>query len=148
MIEKNKAFSPPMPSLFTLSISYLLTTLVFFGIDMLWLGVIAKNYYRRELAAFLSPEVNWAAAIIFYLLFIVGIFYFCIIPATEKNSLQHAIISGALFGFFTYATYDLTNLATLKNWPLNIVFVDIIWGMVLTGLVSTAGFYILRYFNS
>jgi uncharacterized membrane protein len=69
-------------------------------------------------------------------------------PAVEKNNLNSAILLGALFGFFTYATYDLTNLATLKNWPLTIVFIDIIWGSVLTGIVSTAGFCIVRYFES
>jgi uncharacterized membrane protein len=130
-----------------LIISYLLTTVVFFAIDMTWLGFIAKNLYRKYLGSFLSDTVNWTAAIIFYLLFIVGIFYFAILPAVEKNSLAKAILSGALFGFFTYATYDLTNLATLKNWPLPIVFIDIIWGAVLTGLVSTAGYFIVKWVN-
>ncbi|MFT2588506.1 DUF2177 family protein, partial [Escherichia coli] len=74
--------------------------------------------------------MNWTAAIIFYLLFIIGIFIFTILPAVEKNSLTSAILLGALFGFFTYATYDLTNLATLKGWPLKIVFIDITWGTI------------------
>ena len=130
---------------YKLIISYLLTSVVFFGIDMLWLGFIAKDLYKKYLGGFLSDKVNWPAAIIFYLLFIIGIFYFCILPAVEKNSLGKAIISGALFGIFTYATYDLTNLATLKNWPLNIVFIDIAWGATLTGIVSTAGFYIVKW---
>jgi uncharacterized membrane protein len=128
-----------------LIISYLLTTVVFFAIDMAWLGFIAKNLYRKYLGSFLSDTVNWTAAIIFYLLFIVGIFYFAILPAVEKISLAKAVLSGALFGFFTYATYDLTNLATLKNWPLPIVFIDIAWGAVLTGLVSTAGYFIVKW---
>jgi uncharacterized membrane protein len=128
-----------------LALSYLLTTLVFFAIDMTWLGFIAKNLYRKYLGAFLSDNVNWTAAIVFYLLFIVGIFYFSILPSVEKNDFSKTVISGALFGLFTYATYDLTNLATLKNWPLNIVFIDIIWGMVLTALVSSAGFYIVKW---
>ena len=93
---------------------------------MVWLGIIAKDLYRKYLGSFLSDQVNWPAAIIFYLLFIVGIFIFAILPAVEKDSLIRAVILGALFGFFTYATYDLTNLATLKNWPLNIVFIDIV----------------------
>jgi uncharacterized membrane protein len=88
--------------------------------------------------------VNWTAAFIFYALFIVGIFIFAILPATEKNSFSHAVIYGALFGFFTYATYDLTNLATLKNWPLTIVFIDIIWGSILTGTVAAAGYWIVK----
>jgi uncharacterized membrane protein len=127
-----------------LLLSYLLTTLVFFAIDMTWLGFIAKNLYRKYLGGFLSDNVNWTAAIVFYLLFIVGIFYFSILPSVEKNDFSKTVISGALFGLFTYATYDLTNLATLKNWPLNIVFIDIIWGMVLTALVSSAGFLSLN----
>ena len=128
-----------------LILSYFLTTLVFFAIDMVWLGFIAKGLYRKYLSGFLSDTVNWTAAIIFYLIFIVGIFFFAILPAHENNSLSKAIINGALFGLFTYATYDLTNLATMKNWPLTIVFVDIAWGMLLTALVSTAGFFIVKW---
>jgi uncharacterized membrane protein len=128
-----------------LLISYALTFVVFFIVDMAWLGLIAKDLYKKYLGDFLSEQVNWTAAVIFYLLFIVGVFIFAIMPAVEKNSVVSAITLGALFGFFTYATYDLTNLATLKNWPITIVFIDIIWGSVLTGIVSTAGFYIVKY---
>jgi uncharacterized membrane protein len=112
---------------------------------MVWLGFVAKGIYAKYLGSFLSPNINWTAAIVFYLLFIIGIFIFAIVPAVEKNSLQTAIIYGGLFGFFTYATYDLTNLATLKDWPLPIVFIDIIWGVVLTALVSTAGYFITKW---
>jgi uncharacterized membrane protein len=129
----------------TLAISYLLTTLVFFAIDIIWLGAVAKGLYAKYLGGFLAPNVNWAAAIIFYLLFIIGIFIFAIVPAVEKGSLQAAIIYGGLFGFFTYATYDLTNLATLKDWPLPMVFIDITWGVVLTAAVSTAGYFITKW---
>lgn len=125
--------------------AYLLTTLVFFAIDILWLGVIAKNLYSKYLGKLLAPKVNWTAAMIFYLLFIVGIFYFAIVPSVEAASLEDAILKGALFGFFTYATYDLTNLATLRGWPIRIVFIDIIWGAILTASVSTAGFYIMNW---
>lgn len=132
-------------SLSKLIISYFLTTLVFFILDMLWLGLIAKDLYNKYLIDFLSDKVNWTAAILFYLLFIIGIFYFCILPAIEKDSISKAIIGGAFFGIITYATYDLTNLATLKNWPLPIVFIDIIWGMLLTMLVSISGFFITKW---
>ena len=91
-----------------LILAYLLTAVVFFAIDLTWLGVIAKNLYRKYLGGFLSDTVNWTAAFIFYALFIVGIFIFSILPAVEKNSFSHAVIMGGLFGFFTYATYDLT----------------------------------------
>lgn len=128
-----------------LILSYLLTTVVFFCIDLLWLGIVAKGLYHRLLGDFLADQVNWTAAIIFYLLFIVGIFVFAILPAIEKDSVRQAILLGGLFGFFTYATYDLTNLATLQNWPLKIVFIDITWGVVLTALVSVSGFYIVKW---
>jgi uncharacterized membrane protein len=126
-------------------LAYSLTFLVFLAIDLFWLGFLAKDLYRRQLGNLLSDQVNWTAAIIFYLLFVAGVFLFAIAPATEKQSFGHAVIYGALFGFFTYATYDLTNLATLKGWPVKIVFIDIVWGMVLTGLVSSAGFFIVKW---
>lgn len=120
---------------------YLLTIPVFFAIDMVWLGVVASGFYQEKLANFLGP-VNWTAAIIFYLIFIVGIMIFAVAPALDAQSLTKAILLGALFGFFTYATYDLTNLATLKDWPISVVFVDIIWGAVLSGSVAAASYLI------
>lgn len=120
---------------------YLLTVPVFFIIDMLWLGVFAKDFYQEKLISFLGP-VNWTAAVIFYLIFIVGILIFAVGPALDAQSLQKAILLGALFGFFTYATYDFTNLATLKNWPIAVVVVDVIWGAVLSGSVAAASYLI------
>ncbi len=108
---------------------------------MLWLGVIAKDFYQEKLVDFLGP-VNWTAAIIFYLIFIVGVLIFAVVPALESQSLTKALVLGALFGFFAYATYDLTNLATLKDWPLSIVVVDMLWGAVLSGSVATASYII------
>jgi uncharacterized membrane protein len=119
---------------------YLLMVPVFFAVDMLWLGFVARGFYRDNLAAFLSPDVNWPAAFVFYLLYIVGIMIFAVLPALDKGVLSRALILGALFGFFTYATYDLTNLATLSNWPIKVVIVDIIWGSVLCSVVAAAGF--------
>lgn len=130
-----------------LIISYILTALVFFAIDIVWLGVVAQKLYAHYLGKFLTDQVNWTAAIIFYLIFIVGIFIFAILPSVEKGSMMNAAIYGGLFGFMAYATYDLTNLATLKNWPLEIVFIDLAWGTVLTGIVSVAGFLIVRALN-
>lgn len=126
-------------------IGYVLTFLVFFIIDMAWLGFIAKGLYNKFLGNFLHSEVNWTAAIVFYLIFIIGISIFVIYPAVAKNSVNYAIIYGALFGIFTYATYELTNMALLKDWPVQIVIIDIIWGAVLTAIVSTAGFYIVKW---
>ena len=124
---------------------YFLTVPVFFIIDLIWLGVVAKNFYQKNLKYILSPNVNWTAAIIFYLIYIAGILIFAVLPGLAKDSLRHAALWGALFGFFTYATYDLTNLALLKDWPLNIVFVDILWGVVLCTTVATLSFYIAKW---
>ncbi len=106
---------------------------------MLWLGVIAKDFYRTKLVDFLGP-VQWTPAIIFYLLFIIGIIFFAVAPALQEQSLTKALMLGALFGFFTYATYDLTNLATLRDWPISVVFADIAWGMILSGSVATLSY--------
>jgi uncharacterized membrane protein len=125
--------------------TYLLTVPVFFAMDMIWLGVIAKSFYAKQLSNFLTSNVNWVAAIIFYLLYIIGIIYFAVLPGIEKNSLKTVIISAALFGGLAYATYDLTNLATLKNWPMPIVIVDIIWGVVLTTTVAIASYNIAQW---
>lgn len=124
---------------------YVLTVPVFFIIDLIWLGVIAKGFYQKNLSFILSPQVNWPAAILFYLLYIAGILIFAVVPAVAKNSWQHAMLYGAMFGFFTYMTYELTNLALLKDWPLNIVVVDIIWGVVLCTAVASIGYFIGRW---
>lgn len=117
---------------------------IFLAIDMLWLGLVAKNFYRNQIGFLMKSEINWIAAMIFYLLFIVGLVVFVITPAIEKNSWRHALLFGALFGLITYATYDLTNLATLKDWPLLVTVVDLAWGATLTACVSTATYFIGR----
>ena len=121
---------------------YLIALPVFFGIDLIWLGLIARKFYQEQLGELMRVNVNWPAGIIFYLLFLVGLVFFAINPALEKKSILSAALLGGLFGFFTYATYDLTNLATLKNWPLTITVVDIIWGIVLSTSVSVVTFFI------
>jgi uncharacterized membrane protein len=124
---------------------YVLTVPVFFIIDILWLGVFAKGLYRRHLGFILSDQVNWTAAIIFYMVYIAGILFFAVRPAISNHSWAQAALLGALFGFFTYATYDLTNLATIKGWPLLIVVVDIVWGICLCTLVSLASLAIAKW---
>lgn len=126
---------------------YLIALPVFFAIDMFWLGVIAKNFYKQQIGFLMTSNVNWTAAIIFYLIFILGLVLFVVSPALAKDSIQYAIVFGALFGFITYATYDLTNLATLKDWPLTITVVDMIWGSVLASSVSTITYYIATKIN-
>jgi uncharacterized membrane protein len=115
---------------------------VFFLLDMLWLGLVAKSFYATQIGYLMKADINWTAAILFYLLFIVGLVLFVIIPAVEKSSWVHALLFGALFGFVTYATYDLTNLATVKDWPLLVTVVDLAWGAVLAASVSIITYFI------
>jgi len=121
---------------------YLIALPIFFVIDMIWLGLIAKNFYAKQIGFLLKPDINWYAAIIFYMMFVAGLVLFVILPAIEKQSWIYAALLGACFGCITYATYDLTNLATLKDWPLLITFVDIVWGAVLAMTISTATYFI------
>jgi uncharacterized membrane protein len=121
---------------------FFIALLVFFGIDMVWLVLVAKKFYQEHIGFLMKPDINWPAAIIFYLLFIIGLVIFVISPAIEKRSWVHALLYGALFGLITYATYDLTNLATLKDWPLLVTVVDLIWGTVLASSVSLVTYFI------
>jgi uncharacterized membrane protein len=115
---------------------FLIALPVFFVIDMAWLVLVAKKFYRQQIGFLMKPDINWFAAIVFYLLFILGLVTFVILPAVEKHSWVHAVLFGAFFGLITYATYDLTNLATLKDWPLAVTIVDLIWGSVLAASIS------------
>ena len=115
---------------------------VFFAIDMLWLGLIAKDFYAKQIGGLMKPNINWTAAIIFYLIFIACLVVFVIMPAVVKNSWSHAVLMGALFGFVCYATYDLTNLAVARDWPVFVTIIDLIWGAVLAASVSVITYLI------
>jgi len=119
---------------------YVITLIAFFAIDMVWLGLVARTFYRQHLGFLMAPSPNWLAVIIFYLLFIVGILVFVVVPGLENGSLKTTLLRAALFGLITYATYDLTNLATLKDWPVLITVVDLAWGTVLSVAVSFVSF--------
>lgn len=121
---------------------YAITLPVFFAIDMIWLGLVAQKFYRAQIGFLMRDGFNWVAALLFYFLFIVGLILFVIMPALKNDSLLHAILFGALFGLITYATYDLTNLATIKNWPLLVTIVDLVWGAILASAVSAVSFFI------
>lgn len=121
---------------------YLIALVIFTVIDGLWLGLIAKNLYRKELGFLLADNPNWMAAVIFYLLFLVGLVYFVLNPAVAKEDVYFLVTSAALFGLITYATYDLTNLATIKDWPLKITIIDLIWGTFLSTTVSLVTYYV------
>lgn len=119
---------------------YFVSLTAFFVIDMLWLGLVARSFYQQYLGFLMAPSPNWFVAIIFYLLFVVGILVFVVLPGLKANSLKTTLLHAALFGLITYATYDLTNLATLKDWPALLSVVDMLWGMVLSVLVSFISF--------
>jgi len=125
-------------------IAYAATLIVFAAIDFVWLGFIAKDLYRNGIGHLMADTPNWTAAVLFYLIFIGGLVYFAVAPALAADAWQRATIQAALFGFFCYATYDLTNLATLKGWPVSIVIADMIWGAFVSAAGATAGFFIAR----
>ena len=123
---------------------YLISLSVFLAIDMVWLVFIAKNFYAKHIGFLMAKNPNLVAAFIFYLIFIAGLIVFVINPALDKKLWTQALLMGAFFGLVTYATYDLTNLATVKNWPLIITIVDLIWGTVLSATVSVVTYFIAQ----
>jgi uncharacterized membrane protein len=130
----------PQPSS-TLSLAralgvYAVTFVVFFAIDLVWLGVVAKDFYRQRIGHLLSADVNWGPAVLFYLVYIAGIVVFAVKPALDAGSAVRAATYGALLGFLAYATYDLTNQATMRDWPVIVTAVDLGWGTFLTATVA------------
>lgn len=127
-------------------IAYIATTIIFLAIDALWLGVVAKVFYRDQLGSLMleSPKLHIAA--LFYLFYTIGIVVFAIKPAMDQESFLMALGYGALFGFLAYGTYDFTNMATLKNWPTMMSVVDLVWGTVITGTSATLGYFVTKYF--
>jgi uncharacterized membrane protein len=123
---------------------FIVTIAVFFLVDIFWLAFVARKLYKEYLGFIMADKVNVMAALIFYIIFIVGLIVFVINPSLAKESIQSAILMGMFFGFVTYATYDLTNLATLKDWPVLITIIDICWGTILSGTVSAISYLILK----
>lgn len=121
---------------------FVVSFIVFFVIDIFWLALIAKKLYQNQIGFLLKADVNWIAAIIFYLLFIIALVVFVISPSVDSMSLSKAMLLGAFFGLVTYATYDLTNLATVKDWPLSITLIDLAWGTFLGFSTSTLTYLI------
>ena len=120
-------------------IAYGVCVLVMGGLDAFWLTTASQGLYQKDLGALLAENPNMVVAVIFYVTYIVGIQIFAIRPALASGDWKTAALFGALFGFFTYATYDLTNMATMKVWTLRVTLLDIAWGTVLTGITASAG---------
>lgn len=125
-----------------LPVAYIATAIVFFGLDFIWLSKIAVDFYKREIGPLMLPKPNFAAAGVFYLFYIAGIVYFAVFPALKGGDWSEALLSGAIFGFLAYGTYDMTNLSTLKGWSLKMCAADIVWGTFLTGLAAVGGYWI------
>ena len=128
-------------------LTYVITAPVLFIIDLVWLGVISKSLYAKYLGPIMRESFNMPAAILFYICYTIGLVYFAITPALDNGSWVTAFGNGAMLGFIAYMTYDLTNLAVLKNFAWQIVPIDILWGTILSGAVSTIVFFIIKAIN-
>jgi uncharacterized membrane protein len=120
-------------------VAYAATLVVFCCCDFVWLGYVARDYYQSQLGGLLLAQPNWGAAVAFYAIYAAGICLFCIVPALNAASLGKAALLGAMLGALAYATYDLSNLATLKSWPMALSLVDIAWGAFVTAVSASAG---------
>lgn len=129
-------------------IAYIATAIVFFAIDIVWITKVARGVYFKNLGHLLAKTMSPAPIALFYVMYIAGIVYFAIRPAMATGQWTTALLNGALFGFFCYATYEFTNYATLKNWPVKVLVIDTIWGTALTGFCAAVGFYVMHKFTS
>jgi uncharacterized membrane protein len=119
-----------------------LTAGLLFLLDQAWLGLAAKAFYRKQLGHLTADGIRWPAAALFYLLFSAGLLHFVVLPMAGTGTAGQAAFNGALFGLFAYSTYELTNLATLRKWPVLVTVVDILWGLTLAAVVSTVSWWI------
>lgn len=125
-------------------IAYLATAVFFVAIDCVWLGLVMRGFYKAQLGSLLLEHPKLSAAVVFYALYVVGIVIFGIVPGWESGSWVKTMAQSALFGLIAYATYDLSNLATLKGWSVTLAVVDIAWGALLTGMCGTAGYLVTK----
>ena len=126
-------------------IVYFFAFTVFLALDYVWLTQVAKGFYHERLQHLLLESPKLLAAAIFYAVYVVGIIYFAVRPGIAAENATIALLNGAMFGFFAYATYDMTNYATLRGWPLSVSLVDITWGTFVTSISAFAGFWISTF---
>ena len=124
--------------------NYVVALVIFLAIDMVWLTLIAKSLYAQHLGYLMAPRAKLVAALVFYLLFVLGLQFFVLNPALAQGSWKTALFAGMFFGLVTYATYDLTNLATVKDWPVLITVIDLAWGSFVSGITSLLSFLVIR----
>lgn len=126
---------------------YVIAFIIFLAIDAIWLGLVAPKFYKEQIGHLMADKPNLIAALVFYLIFIVGVVYFVVNPAVQAQDMTKLLVSGILFGFITYATYDLTNLATLRDWPIKVTIIDLIWGTSLSTLIGTFTYLIYNWIS-
>lgn len=130
----------------TFVIAYGAAALTMLVLDVIWLSQAVPRIYKPQLGDLLAEQPNFAIAAVFYLVYLIGVVVFAILPAVDKGSWTQALLMGGLLGLVAYGTYDFTNLATLRGWPLGLSLIDVVWGVVLTATVSTAGYLAVRWF--
>lgn len=130
-----------------ISLAYAGTLISFLLIDAIWLGFVAKNFYRDQLGDLMRPQLNFAVAAIFYAFFAVAIVILAVLPGLEAGSFWIAVVYGAVLGLAAYGTYDMTNLSTIRGWPALMSIVDLFWGTMLTGVASACGYLAARHFG-
>ena len=129
-----------------LFISFIFASAIFLIIDIIWLSFAVKNFYKPNIGPLLNDKPVMWAAILFYLIYVVGLTLVVLQPALANKSVFQAFWMGIVFGVVAYGTYNLTNMATIKNWSVNVVIVDMVWGGILTGVAAGMSLYITNYF--
>ena len=128
-------------------IAFAVLAIAFLAIDSVWLGVIAVDFYKATIGHLLAPKPDFVAAAFFYVIYLGGVVHFVILPAVAKDSVFNASRQGALFGLVAYATYDLTNMATMRDWPLSVTLADLAWGAFITAASSTISAWAVKRFG-
>lgn len=127
-----------------MTVAFVAALIAFCICDFAWLGFVAKDFYQAQIGPLLLAKPNWSAAAIFYPLYAAGVVLFCVEPALAHGTWVRALVLGTLLGLLGYGTYDLSNLATLKGWTTTLVVVDVVWGMVVSGVAATVGYFAAR----
>lgn len=122
-------------------VAYAASAVVFFGLDFIWLSTVSTGFYRSRIGALLLEQPNFAVAGVFYCVYVAGIVHFAVMPAVNSTTVATALVNGALLGLVAYGTYDMTNLATLKNWSVSVTVVDMAWGIALTATSAICGYF-------